>query len=314
MKRVRITNDSINSYGTRILTSGMDTVQYEKNPVLLYMHQRGKVIGYMKDLQRNGSEVTGEPVFDEATELSVQCKKQWECGSLRMVSVGIDILEMSDAAEDVAPGQFAPTVTKSKLSEVSVVDIGSNDDAIQLMKNGQVLTLGKGSTNPLPTLQEYHSNNNQTNKTDMELKKIALAMGMAETSDEASVLAAVQELTAAKEKLATMEKQLADMECRAVTDAVEEAIAEKRLDPSKKGHFVELGKKVGSETLKETLKAMHPQAKLSSLLPGGDGAPGHRTYAKLSEVPAKEMMELRSKQPEEYARLYKAEYGMDIEL
>lgn len=312
MKRVRITNDNINSYGTRILTSGMDTVQYEKNPVLLYMHERGKVIGYMKDIRREGSEITGEPVFDEATELSVQCKKQWECGSLRMVSVGIDILEMSDAAEDVAPGQIAPTVTKCKLSEVSVVDIGSNDDAIQLKKDGLIMTLGKGSANPLPTLSEYNSNNIQKpNEQDMEMKKIALAMGMPETSDEASVLAAVQALTAAKEKLATMEKQLADMECRTIIDAVEEAIEERRLDPSKKDQFVELGKKVGSETLKEILKAMHPQTKLSSILPGSDN-PGHQIYAKLSEVPAKEMMELRSKQPEEYARLYKAEYGMEI--
>ena len=65
-KRVRISNDRLNTYGTRVLTSGMDTEQYERNPVLLYMHERGNVIGYVKDLEVKDGEVTGELMFDEA--------------------------------------------------------------------------------------------------------------------------------------------------------------------------------------------------------------------------------------------------------
>ena len=95
-KRVRISNDSLNSYGSRVLTSGMSVEQYCRNPVLLYMHQRGSVIGYVKDIRVEDGEVTGEPVFDEATDLSKRCKKQFEFGSLRMVSAGIDILELSE--------------------------------------------------------------------------------------------------------------------------------------------------------------------------------------------------------------------------
>ena len=74
-KRVRISNDSLNSYGSRVLTSGMSVEQYCRNPVLLYMHQRGNVIGYVKDLRVEDGEVTGELVFDEATDLSKRCKK-----------------------------------------------------------------------------------------------------------------------------------------------------------------------------------------------------------------------------------------------
>lgn len=51
MKRVRISNNSLNSYGSRVLTEGMDVQQYCRNPVLLYMHERGNVIGYVKDLK-----------------------------------------------------------------------------------------------------------------------------------------------------------------------------------------------------------------------------------------------------------------------
>ena len=86
-KRVRITNESVNSYGFRVLTSGIDLEQYRRNPVLLYMHERGNVIGYIDGLQVENGEVTGELVFDEASELSTRCKKQYEVGSLRMVSI-----------------------------------------------------------------------------------------------------------------------------------------------------------------------------------------------------------------------------------
>ena len=135
-KRVRISNERLNSYGTRVLTAGVDVEQYNRNPVLLYMHQRGDVIGIVKDLRVEGSDITGELVFDEATELSQRCKKQWEFGSLKMVSAGLDILELSDDPSQLVPGQTRPTVTKSKLFEVSLVDIGANDDAIVLQRDG----------------------------------------------------------------------------------------------------------------------------------------------------------------------------------
>ena len=142
-KRVRISNENLNSYGTRVLTIGMNVEQYNRNPVLLYMHERGLVIGYMKDLKVEGDEVTGEPVFDEATELSRRCKKQWEFGSLKMVSAGLDILELSEDQKHLLPGQTRPTISKSKLIEVSIVDIGANDDAIVLQKDGKRIELGK---------------------------------------------------------------------------------------------------------------------------------------------------------------------------
>lgn len=69
-KRVRISNESVNSYGTRVLTSGINIEQYNRNPVLLYMHERGQVIGLVRDLRVENDELTGELVFDEATELS----------------------------------------------------------------------------------------------------------------------------------------------------------------------------------------------------------------------------------------------------
>lgn len=310
-KRVRITNDSLNSYGFRVLTSGMNIEQYNRNPVLLYMHERGNVIGFLKDLKIEDGELTGEPVFDEASELSQRCKKQFDFGSLRMVSVSIDILEMSEDKEYLVPGQTRPTITKCKLMEVSLVDIGANDDAIVLRRDGKVINLGKGGECCLPLL------NKQKKEKEMEQKVLALQLGLPETATEEEINAKLTQLKAAKEENEKLQKENDTLQAARITAAVEKAVSEKRIGEDKKDQFVELGKKIGVEELEKTFGAMSPQVKLSEVIGHQGGAPtgdGKAVYAKLSDVPGEKWEELKEKQPEEYKRLYKEEYGMECEI
>lgn len=313
-KRVRLTDDSLNSHGSRVLTAGIDISQYERNPVLLYMHERGKVIGYMKEIKYDAGkdEITGEPVFDEATELSCQCKKQWEVGSLRMVSIGIDILEMSDAPETLLVGQTCPTITRSKIFEVSVVDIGANDNAIVMRRDERQITLGRDSDNPLPLL----SNKPQTKTDKMEIKTIAAKLGLPETADEAAVLAKIEELNGVQAENATLKQEKSDLELAQVTAAVDTAIAERRIAAEKKEHFITLGKSVGLETLKTTLASIAPAVRLGKIInqAGGTPASGTTTYKKLSEVPAEELKKMRDEDREQYRRLYREEYGCDCNI
>ena len=311
-KRVRITNDKLNSYGTRVLTSGMNIEQYSRNPVLLYQHERGQVIGYVKDLKVENDEVTGELMFDCASELSQRCKKQYEFGSLRMVSVGIDIIEYSEDPKLLVQGQTSPTITKSKLFEVSLVDIGANDDAIVLQKDGKRITLGKDGECPLPVL----NNNIIQNSQLMEQKKLALQLGLPETADEAAIAAAIDELKTAKAENTTLKADAEKFTAERITSIVETAIAEKRITEEKKQQFVELGKKVGAEELQNIFAAMSPQVKLSQVIGHQGGAPtgSPATYNKLSDVPSDKLLDLRKQQPEEYKRLYKAEYGIECEI
>ncbi len=309
-KRVRITNDSLNSYGTRVLTAGMNVEQYQRNPVLLYMHERGNVIGYVKDLKAEDGEVTGELMFDEASELSVRCKKQYEFGSLKMVSAGLDILETSEDPELLVQGQTRPTVTKSKLFEVSLVDVGSNDDAIVLQKDGKKITLGKDSECPLPLL----NNNNQKQK-QMEQKMVAMQLGLPATATEAEINAALDELKTAKEENERLQQKNAALTLASITAAVEKAVGEKRITPDKKDEFINLGKEIGQEKLESILSAISPQMKLSSVIGHQGGAATEpTTYKKLSDVPSGQLTTLRKEQPDEYKRLYKEEYGMECEF
>jgi len=312
-KRVRISNDSLNSYGTRVLTAGMNVEQYCRNPVLLYMHERGNVIGYVKDLKVEDDEVTGELVFDEATELSRRCKRQFEFGSLKMVSAGLDIIEMSEDSKYLVAGQTSPTITKSKLFEVSVVDIGANDDALVLKKDGKRITLGRDGECPLP---ELTSNKPLKQEHQMESKAIALQLGLPETATDAEIAEKLGELKAAKEANAKLQQEKDVLALASITSLVEKAIGEKRITADKKDEFISLGKEIGMEKLTSVFSAMSPQVKLSTVL-GQHGTAKTDvpvTYKKLSEVPGDKLLELREQQPDEYKRLYKAEYGMECEI
>lgn len=317
MKRVRITNERVNSYGFRVLTSGLDVAQYERNPVLLWMHQRGQVIGLVKELKVENGEVTGELCFDEATELSRQCKRQWEFGSLKMVSAGLSVIETSAAAAHLAEGQTRPTVTRSKLVEVSLVDIGANDDAIVLRTDGQRINLENGGDTVLPLLNITPLNNNE-----MELKTIALKMGLAAEATEQAVLAKAEELAAQATELAAQATELAQLRQENATlkeagiaALVDAAIGEKKIGMEKKAQFVALGKQIGQEELRKLFDAMAPVVKLSQLVQPGADAPGTVAgWKKLSDVPEADRLKLRRETPEQYRQLYKAEYGMDCEI
>lgn len=314
-KRVRISNESLNSYGTRVLTSGMNVEQYNRNPVLLYMHERGQVIGYVKDLRVEGDEVTGELMFDEATELSQRCKKQWEFGSLKMVSVGIDILEMSEDPKHLVQGQTSPTITRSKLFEVSLVDIGANDDAIVLQKDGKRIELDKNGGAVLPLLNTIIINQTTKRTKKMDQEKIALELGLPKDADEAQISAELARLKAKGDEAESLRQERDTLRNARIETLVNAAISEKKIGEEKKQQFVELGKKIGADELKRTFDAMSAQVKLSDLVGGQGGATSVTAeYKKLSDVPAEQMAELKEKNPAQYKKLYKAEYGFECEI
>ena len=180
------------------------------------------------------------------------------------------------------------------------MDIGANDDAITLQMDGKVLELGEGGENHLPKL---NTNNKQEN--EMDLKTIALSLGLPETATEAQVQAKIAELKSA-------ENSLAESRRSSITLAVDTAIKEKKITADKKQHFLDLGDKVGLESLQATLDAMAPMTKLSNAIDKGNG--GVSEYKKLSEVPADQLVSLRENEPETYKKLYKAEYGIECEF
>ncbi len=76
-----LSDESVNSYGNVVLTEGIDTTAFERNPVMLYMHNRdGNVIGRWENIRKEDKRLLGDAVFDDSTELAATVKKQVEKG------------------------------------------------------------------------------------------------------------------------------------------------------------------------------------------------------------------------------------------
>lgn len=132
--RFTISDESINRYGYRILSRGMSTTSFEKNPVVFYNHGTHHLpIGKGKDLRHepDGS-ITLDIDFDSEDAQAIAVQKKAERGFLNACSVGIDVLETSTDSAVVLTGQTRPTVTRCELLELSICGIPGNRNALRL--------------------------------------------------------------------------------------------------------------------------------------------------------------------------------------
>ena len=330
-KEVVISTSKINSYGTRVLTDGISIDQYLKNPIILSNHHRPwggnpnevGIIGRMENLRFDGDRLIGTPVFNSKDPAAARIEQQFNDGFIHMVSAGLEILATSDEPADLLPGQRRATLTKTKLLEVSMVDIGANDDALALSYKGKRIDCSQGNqdldflnlkTEEIPN----NSNNKPTNKKNKqmeELAKIALSLGLGVDATALEITARIAELqTSAKAGLelkAENERQVA----LAVEREVATAIADNRITADRREHFINMGKAIGLTGLQETLgmiaKPNKPTDGVTQTTAKLNGAT-LAAYTKYSDIPADKIAEFAAANPEEYAKLYKAEYGIDL--
>ncbi len=139
-KTFLLSDDSLNSYGYRVLTDGIDMSDFEKNPVLLFNHERMSwgvdkydgPIGRWDNVAVKSGKLYGDPVFDEEDPKGKMISNKIEKNFIRAASIGFQIIELSEDKKYMLPGQTRPTVTKCKLVEVSVVDVPANKNALAL--------------------------------------------------------------------------------------------------------------------------------------------------------------------------------------
>lgn len=127
-----VSDESDNSHGFKVLTEGIDITQFEKNPIMLYMHERPTIIGMWKNLRKEDSKLYADAVFDTGSEKGGEVARQVEKGFLRGASIGITYQK-----EDLKNG----VLEKCRLFEISIVDMGSNPNALKLYDTTEITTL-----------------------------------------------------------------------------------------------------------------------------------------------------------------------------
>jgi len=323
-RSVVISDESIvNSHGFRVMTDGIDISQYERNSLLLFMHYRPfrgtkdeiLAIGTVSNLRKENGKLIGDLNFDEKDEFAKKIALKWDDGIYKMVSPGLEPVETSDDPQYLLQGQRYFTLIKSKLEEISVVDIGSNDNALALYQGGKLITLSNQSdlNNLIPAITEKETNSFNN------MKQILITLGLPETGTEADAIEKIKALQGEAAKVITLSKTIEEQEAAGITTEVEAAIQLKKITADKKDHFVALGKKIGLVELKSTFSAMQVASKPTDFVPAGGGQGGGEsatdtTNKKYNELSETQRINLRKENRPEYIRLFKAEYGFEPEI
>lgn len=128
------TDSSVDRDGEIVDPSGLDTTNFEKNPVLLYAHDyRSDPIGKVINIKKEGSRMLFTPQF--AIDISPRAKQYFELckqGFLNAFSIGFIPQEWSDRKN--ADGSSNRVFTKSELLEISLVPVPANPNALILAR------------------------------------------------------------------------------------------------------------------------------------------------------------------------------------
>ena len=241
-KRFVISNSGLNGQGFRMLTEGADLSDFDKNPLLLFNHIRPEgsskdqilPIGYWVDIELKGDDITGVPFFDDKDEFAMSIYNKVEGGFIRMCSAGAEPLATSEASEHLLPGQQKATVTKWKLKEGSICDIGANPGSLAVALYSNTDTRIELSSIP----------NLKLNMDPEEKDKEKVTLSEEEKDAEIARLKAELEDLKAKMKLADDEKQLklAEEEEKKVENLVSTAIGQRKITLAQKETYVKLAK------------------------------------------------------------------------
>lgn len=335
----------LNSYGFRVMTEGIDISQYEKNPLVLWMHKRptqwenknhGKdeimPIGLASNIRKEDGQLLVDVEFDQNDEFAQKIEAKVEGGFIRMTSAGLDPIATDESEEFLLPGQTHWTLTKSMLEEISIVDIGSNPNALKLaFYNSEkgLITLSKDNvSNYIPKLtktttdNQNLNHNTKTNSMDF-IQKVAIMLAMNKDASEESITSALKErleLASKANNIQLAHDTLKDQVTKMNEDniiALVNANQDKKFTADKREKFIKLGKESGYDTLKDMLNLMPDMQKPGNVITLSNNQGGETKVEKFEDLLmlGKEKVEaFRNEQRPEYIKLFKAHYGFEPAL
>lgn len=308
MPRFTCTDESLNSYGFWVLTSGIDTGKFEKNPIMLWNHSRSYgsrndvlPIGYWKNLKIAGGELSAEAVFDEKDDFARTIAEKVRQGVVRACSIGIRILSTSMEEAYLKPGQTRETVVACELREISLCDIPSNGNAVAVAlydDHDRLLSLSEWTEETLPLLIKKHNTMN----------KILTELGLA---DNATEELAVNEIKKLRQKVDSLEKEKQESTEKILKGLIDEAIRDMKFGESKREVYMQVGRTSGVETLRTLIADLKPAVKPSRYINRASESPQEE---KFSDMKSEDLESLRKNAPSRYAELFEAEYGFKPDM
>lgn len=322
--RFVLLDESVVTYGFRVLVAGVDISQFQRNPVFLSYHFDDKLpIGRCVKVWKEDKQILIDVEFDEAdTDQEVQrIIGKVKRGFIKMVSAGLADLIFNEDPKLMLEGQTLPTIIKCRLREASIVGIGANHNALKLYDSEGV----EIDITDEVKLSDFIKPYKKVNNMNEELLKL---LNLSDEADDKAVILAIVALkdsnktltdanTALQAKVDSLE--LADKEAKKAKAAelVDAAIKEGRINADAEG-----------KTRKSWIDLFDSDfEKASNMLAGLPGRKsvkeqideaGESSKTELADLLAKswddldksgKLVTLKDKYPDAYADKFKEKFG-----
>lgn len=240
-------DESVLTNGMRVLVDGINTDQFERNPVMFYVHNDWTLpIGRWVNIRKEAGQLLADAEFDEDDDdKEVQrIIKKVKKGYIKMASAGLVELELSDDEAYRVSGQTGYTVIRCRVREGSIVPIGRNHNSLAFrLYDNEGKELNPANTEDGLKLSDFIVKP----KIEKPMSKKYLQMlNLADDAGDELIEAAVQKLSSDKEAADLRAKQaeekldkleLADKEARktAFTTELDTAFRDGRLAEKPEG-------------------------------------------------------------------------------
>lgn len=315
-------DESKNTKGFKMLTSGANLDEFRKNPVMLLMHNDYDMpIGRWENIRIEGTQILADPVFDELDEKAAKVKGKVDRDFVRMASIGSWAPEEIDYEPNPDRlGESIAVVTKWTVREASIVPIGSNHNAMYFYDRKSGKQVDVKDLSDLIKLMDKIEITPNIKKMD-ELNKI---LNLADTATDAERTAAINAIISNVDRLkadnATLttridELNLADKNKRsaeAIT-LIDAAVKDGRLDAKGKDTFVKLFD-LDFDSAKATLEAIPQRGSVARQIEAGKDVPAveladftKKSWDELDK--AGKLIQLKDKFPDLYAEKFETRFG-----
>jgi len=271
-------DESKNTKGFKMRTSGANLDEFTKNPVMLLMHNDWDMpIGRWENIRVEGTEILGDPVFDEEDKKGLEVKGKVDRDFVRMASIGCWPPEAIEYEPDPDRlGETIAVVTKWTVREASIVTIGSNHNAMYFYDRLTGKPVEIKDRAELIKLMDVNPKNQI--KTNMD--ELAQILNLADTATPVERAAAVKEIIAERDRLKLANEgltvKLGDIETAAANEKkaeaitlVDTAIKDGRIDAKAKDNFIKLFD-ADFESAKATIEAIPQRKSIQSQIELGD--------------------------------------------
>lgn len=301
-----------NSYGFRVLNSGIDLTRFKNNPVLLDFHQSGSgaVIGRWENIHVDGALLKADAVFDEKDENAKKIKGKVEDGFIKGASLGLSGMNIDFQLVD-----GVPMAVRSEITEASIVPIPSNANALKLYNDEGFEMSTDDIQLSLSPITELIKNKSNMQKFMLSVAAmIALGFKNQEVQDGAVLSEAIEKLngdleatklslSAEKTAKEALQSQLTAIQDAKVEELVNLSIQQGKIDATKKEDFIKLAKS-DFNMAKGILDGIPAKKDLSASNSGGAGLNEVKTEEDFMKLSAEQKLAFKNENPEQYKQLF----------